>query len=204
MHPRFQLHGVKSTFLGILLGWILYPFFSEFGFYKKIQAKTQTETKAQLLFDSCNDGDTCKVRTTDGIQMTLRLLGVDAPEVAKQRGPKKSRHKGQVFGTESRNFLETLVKGKNMPVKLRGTDVYNRYLALVFLNDQETSDDKKSINATLIQEGYAFAYRPLSRKAEGAPSWAIDAEKEAQKNKKGLWALEIRPENPSIFRKTNK
>ena len=61
------------------------------------------------------------------------------------------------------------------------------------------------INKELISEGYAFAYRHPKTDPE-IRKWAIAAEEEAIRNKKGFWSLpeDKQPENPADFRKKAK
>ncbi len=193
----------------VLLGFLVYSLFPSLSLSKKNQT-FQSEVWTQLFFVKCFDGDTCVVKNKEGIQLTLRLLGVDAPEIKKNRGPKKNRNEGQIYGAESKVFLEEKVVGKTFNVKLLGSDVYNRYLALIFESNSEVSSqnakvqDAQSLNAKIIREGFAFAYQPPSTKYPPSPLWAVEAEKEAKKNKKGFWALSSLPENPSDFRKKHK
>lgn len=159
------------------------------------RAKPVVAEKHTLEILNCHDGDTCKAKNEEGLQLTLRLLGVDAPEVGSFS---KKGKKGQAFGAESRDYLRTQVVGKKIRVDLYGHDVYRRYLALLYA----APTDAKSVNEKLVEEGYAFAYSGKS--AADIKAWAQKAQTVAQAKKKGLWGLDNPPQDPSIFRKSQR
>lgn len=126
---------------------------------------------------NCHDGDTCRIQRPNGTQLTLRLIGIDAPELA------------QNFGRDARDYLQQRAVSRTLRIEIHGRDPYRRYLAILW-------DAQISLNEELVQNGYAFAYR--SR--EGVLNWAEAAEKMARKKKLGLWALTSIPEEPKIYR----
>ena len=123
-----------------------------------------------------SDGDTIMIRK-DGKVLTVRLIGVDAPEI---EGP--YRH-AEPFGDESRRYIVGLLDGQN--VSLQGDaaqpprDQYGRMLAYVY-----RSSDHKLINEEMIRSGYASAYRrfKFSHHAD-----FIDAEQQARAAHRGMW-----------------
>jgi len=171
-----------------------------------------------LQFTQCYDGDTCTAHDSFGYSLKLRLIGIDAPEMG------GGRKESQKFASEAKEFLNKLVKGSFQRVFILDGDKYGRFLVLInFKTDEHIRQSEKqslqscfnlpgkildaislrdifkgSVNAKILQEGFAFAYtksddfkiRDLSVKMQG----------EAQKIKKGLWSLEQPPENPSLFR----
>jgi endonuclease YncB( thermonuclease family) len=151
----------------------------------------------KLDFERCHDGDTCTVHNQEGLKMTLRLAGIDAPEVAKTRGPKKKRNKGQSYGAEAREYLNSRVDGKTLDVQILGNDVYNRYLAVLY------EGGRHNINQEMIEQGYAFSYKGKSDDPE-ISRWADKAEADARKNRRGLWGLANPPEDPSLYRRENR
>jgi micrococcal nuclease len=178
-------------FYPVLLGAILWAGDSP---ARKKSSTHGDPVSMELNFVRCHDGDTCLAKTKEGLSLKIRLLGVDAPEVAsKRRGSKSSS--GQTFGAEAAVALNKQVQGKTLPVDIHGTDAFGRHLALVW-----TTRKTPSINETLIRDGYAFAYR--GRRNKDLKDWAANAEEEARKNKKGFWALQQRPEAPYLFRKS--
>ena len=116
------------------------------------------------------DGDTIKVKVSRKIE-TVRLIGIDTPEVS------------DCFGDKATERIKELLKDKKvylLPDPLssdRGK--YDRLLRYVFL------PSGLCLNATLIQEGYAFnyIYQPFQFMKQ------FDyLEKEARENRLGLWS----------------
>jgi len=143
----------------------------------------------------CHDGDTCTGEDERNYTYTLRLVGIDAPEVS------WAGKRGQEFGNESKNFLEAQVKGKIFKVKLLGVDRYHRFLGLIM--DDAQKNMSHSINEWMLLQGYAYAYQGKGVEPE-VLKWSLSAENLARKQQKGLWALKIKPINPSEFRKLTK
>lgn len=122
------------------------------------------------------DGDTIKV-LMDNKEETVRLIGIDTPEVLDPRIPV------QCFGIEASNKAKELLTGKNVMLESDATqgekDKYGRLLRYVFL-------DKENFNKIMISEGFAHEYtyqnNPYKYQLE-----FIRAEKEARENKRGLW-----------------
>jgi endonuclease YncB( thermonuclease family) len=202
--------GMKRLYIYIIFifaGWLGFPWLSDISFRPQTVSARQAQnstTRVQLKFIRCHDGDTCVASTQEGILMTIRLLGVDAPEKAKTQGPMRLRSDGQIFGKESHLFVEQKVQDKKLWVDVSGTDVYNRYLGIIYPPEFDPNTQGPSLNQQIIEEGYAYAYRATSKKVPPSPDWAFAAELSAQKNKKGFWALEQKPQNPSDFRRMKK
>lgn len=137
-------------------------------------APTQTD-----LFSVTNviDGDTIKVNINGTVE-TLRLIGIDTPEVVDPRKPV------QCFGVESSNKAKELLSGKSVRLEADSTqgerDVYGRLLRYVFLSNGT------NFNKLMIEQGYAFEYTynlPYKYQTEFKK-----AEIYARENKLGLWA----------------
>ena len=134
------------------------------------------------------DGDTIKIDSKK-----IRLFGIDAPE--KKQFCKKpflsissiSFKKDYPCGEISTNFLKKKIDNKIINCKSLGMDRYKRYIAECFKG-------KKNINAFMVQNGQAVAYRKYSPKF-------ISYENNAKKEKLGLWAGTF--EMPWVYRKKN-
>lgn len=137
----------------------------------------------------CHDGDTCRARGPRNINLTLRLIGIDAPELESRKGA----YPAQAFATEARDYLRSRSVGRRLRVDIFGSDRYGRYLTEIF-------DGEKSINRELVEQGYAFAYRYRNQ----VLNWAAEAERSAKERGLGLWALRIRPEEPKIHRQKSR
>jgi|GEM_PF-1727718 len=152
----------------------------------------------KIRFVRCHDGDTCTGKTPEGLLIQLRLLGLDAPEVAPPGSFRRRRSSPpQPYALSSRDELCRRVVGRILPVEIRGSDPYRRYLAIVW---DGTRPSGVSINESLIREGYAFAYRAKFVDSD-IRRWAESAELGAQRDRRGLWGTQEKPLNPSEYRR---
>ena len=109
---------------------------------------------------SIHDGDTITVLQGKQ-QIKVRLFGIDAPELK------------QPYGKKSKQFLANLIAGKVVEVEKNGKDRYKRTIGSIYLND-------KDINAQMVENGYAWAYRKFSKKYTAQES-------KAKSQRLGLW-----------------
>ena len=134
------------------------------------------------------DGDTIKIKDNK-----IRLMGIDAPE-KKQQCQKPwlsisfvTFSKNYPCGKISAQRLKKRIDDKLITCKSSGKDRYKRFIAECFKG-------KRNINAFMVLNGYAVAYRKYSSKF-------ITHEKSAKKEKLGLWAGTF--EMPWEWRKKN-
>ena len=109
---------------------------------------------------SIHDGDTITVLQGKQ-QVKVRLFGIDAPELK------------QPYGKKSKQFLANLIAGKVVEVEGNGKDRYKRTIGTIYLNGAD-------INAQMVANGYAWAYRKFSKKYTAQES-------KAKKQGLGLW-----------------
>jgi micrococcal nuclease len=120
------------------------------------------------------DGDTIKVSIGGRVE-TIRLIGVDTPEV-------DSRKPVEIYGKEATEFTRRLSENKEVrlePDPQGDTrDTYGRLLRYVYLPDGTL------LNAEIIRQGYGHAYTrfPFTR-LEGFRA----LEREARQAGRGLW-----------------
>ena len=134
------------------------------------------EIKGKVV--AVSDGDTITVLDEmDKGNFKIRLDKIDAPE------------KKQPFGSKAKQFLSSLIFGKQVTVRFKAVDRYGRIIGTVYCDEVE-------INLVMVQNGYAWHYRHYDK----TPAY-IHAEKLARANKKGLWA-DNAPVNPYKFRKS--
>lgn len=88
------------------------------------------------------DGDTFEVNITGKVRMDF----IDAPE---SKGIEK------VKGLISKEWLKNKIEGKTVQLDIKEIDMYSRFLATVFLNDE-------NINGTLLKEHLAEVYSPAN------------------------------------------
>lgn len=122
------------------------------------------------------DGDTIVVHV-NGVDEKIRLTGVDTPESVH---PDKT--KNVPYGKVSSDYVKDLLSGKKVYLEydVSKTDRYGRILAYVYL------EDGVMLNKLLLEEGQGvlLTVPPNVKYADEF----VKAEKQAKKNKKGLWA----------------
>ncbi len=133
-----------------------------------------------------SDGDTVQAITPEGTKLKVRLYGIDAPETAKGQKP------GEPFGSDSRNYLTSLVSHKTVRVEIRDIDRYRRMVAILWLAE-------RNVNQEMIAAGMAEAYVEYLKQPYRSPF--LQAEQEAKIQSKGIWSQGRSYERPSRFRK---
>jgi micrococcal nuclease len=138
------------------------------------------------------DGDTLKVETAEGTKLTVRLYGIDAPEVERiNRRTGLISKQGQSYGKSSYEVLEAKVLRRKVKVDILDIDRYKRMVGIIYL-------DGRDINLEMVRGGWAWAYREYLDRPYA--SVYIEAEKEARDKGSGLWK-ERNPQPPWEFRK---
>jgi len=123
------------------------------------------------------DGDTVSV-DIHGVNTTLRLIGINTPEVV------DPRRTVECFGREASAEAKSILSGARVRIEKDPTqgelDKYGRLLAYVFL------ESGTFFNKYMIEEGYAYEYTyniPYKYQNEFK-----NAQKKAKKRARGLWA----------------
>ena len=110
------------------------------------------------------DGDTITVQLSSG-PVSVRFHSIDAPE------------KDQPWGQEARAALAGRLDGQQVALEVESQDRYERLVADVYLGDE-------NINAWLVQQGHACAYRDYLRD-QNYCAW----EGIARAGRRGQWSL---------------
>lgn len=133
------------------------------------------------------DGDTIVV-STNVADEKVRLIGVNTPETV------DPRKKVECFGKEASNFTKSILSGNRVSLEMDPTqgdrDKYGRLLRYVIL------ENGANFNKRLIEEGYAYeyTYRYPYKYQKGFKQ----AQKDAEFNKRGLWAASACGETSNI------
>ena len=125
---------------------------------------------------SITDGDTFTAINKDNLQLKIRVYGIDAPE------------KKQAYGSKSKDYLSSLIFGKNITIDVQSKDRYGRYVANVY------SPDGKDVSLLMIHEGMAWHSTQYDNNRI-----YDEAQEVAKKAKRGLWA-DSSPVAPWEFR----
>ncbi|MBR5675652.1 MAG: thermonuclease family protein [Neisseriaceae bacterium] len=125
-----------------------------------------------------SDGDSFTCRMNNDKKQTIRMSGIDAPEM------------NQTYGKNARAALQTALLGKKVRLQNISHDRYGRTLATVYLNNKDQ-------NLNMVATGNAWVYRRYNQK----PNY-IQAEQTAQQQKIGLWQNN-NPVYPEDWRRKN-
>lgn len=128
----------------------------------------------QARITKVTDGDTLRVLYL-GRGERVRLIGIDAPEVAWYGG------RGECYGVEAGLYARRRLSGRwvRLGFDADRRDRYGRLLAYVYLGEE-------LVNLTLVRLGYATAYPIAPNTTKGD---SIDAaEAEARSARRGLWS----------------
>jgi micrococcal nuclease len=138
-----------------------------------------------------NDGDTLTVHL-QGKPVLVRLIGVDAPEMAyskslyrkAQRAGRSATQEARAGAASREALLKLLAVGDKVRLKdgrpqTDKRDRYGRLLAFVYLADG------RLLNQVMIAQGWAQAYRSFAYQHKEA---FLEAQSEARRERRGLWA----------------
>ena len=117
------------------------------------------------------DGDTLEV---NGVR--VRLHGIDAPE---HDQPCWFRRQRWLCGVEAKRVLANQLYGKQVVCEVRDRDVYGRDVATCSIGGRD-------INAWMVEEGWALAYRRYSH------AYVVQ-EARARRERRGLWRSQFAP-----------
>lgn len=135
-----------------------------------------------------SDGDTFSV-SMDGKQEKVRLIGVDTPETVKPNSPQ------ECYGKAASDFTKNSLLGKSVRLEAdpinQNRDRYDRLIRYAYLQDGSL------YNATLIREGYGFAYLsfPFTKSDEFR-----QLQVNARQNSRGVWSGDCKISNPDSNR----
>ncbi len=132
------------------------------------------------------DADTLRVSHSDGNLDRVRILGIDAPEVAHSK-----QEISQPSGEACKNFLHLLV-GTEVTIETTRRDNYGRVLGRVISDDSD-------IGLLLLKTGCAWIYYPLGLEKDVRAIYQA-AYENARMNKIGLFSRS-RYVTPTVWRR---
>lgn len=125
------------------------------------------------------DGDTVDAVTAGGRRVRVRLLGIDAPEIA------HSRQAAQCGAVDAQRQLRRLVSESNIRlVTDPGSDSVDRYGRLLGYLDSDAGD----VGLRLLQAGLVEAWHPSQTATPDRFAQYRTAEQTASQARKGSWA----------------
>lgn len=150
---------------------------SKIDFSKLFSSSSDEILVDYYIVEKVVDGDTIKVKM-DGELKTIRLIGLDTPEVV---DPRKVV---ECFGQEASNKAKEILNNKKVRLEIDDSqgdqDNYGRLLRYVYL------EDNTFLNKWMIENGYGHEYTyeiPYIHQSKFQ-----EAENFARENKLGLWS----------------
>lgn len=133
-------------------------------------AVTQSASAKKVIVTDVTDGDTIKVRMSDGEVETVRLIGIDTPETRPT----------ECFGREATAKMQVLVGGKEIMLVQDPADDRDNFGRLLRYVSVEGVD----AGAVMIRDGFAHSYKQY-------PHPRLDEynvlERNARNTSSGLW-----------------
>lgn len=129
--------------------------------------------------DSVADGDTLTIRDTAGFPTVVRLLGIDAPEVA------HNGHPAECGAEAAKQALTQLTKGRRVNLYTDpGSDRVDRYGRLLAYVEDLTAGD---IAEQLLRRGLVVSWYPTSAARPSRDHTYSAAQETAEKSHVGSW-----------------
>ncbi|MBA4371892.1 MAG: thermonuclease [Thermodesulfovibrio sp.] len=169
------------------LGSLLYGLIDRSVNGTKKEASPGRSQSSLIRVDRVFDGDTVTVMT-GGRSEKVRLIGIDAPEMAQKP-----------WGRKSKQHLEDIIAASEGKVSIERDvverDKYGRLLGYI------RTSDSRLINEMMVRDGYAVLYTfpPNVKYVDVLTS----AQREARDKKIGIWGRNGLRQEPSEYRKTH-
>jgi len=140
-------------------------------------ARAEVDFRARVV--SIGDGDTRRVQPGDNLE-TIRLAGIDAPEMAQVP-----------YGEQARRYLQIrLPLQRQVTIHPLSSDRYGRTVAEVI--------GDVNLNLALVEDGQAFVYPKYLGQCDAREY--LDAEYRARRHRFGIWRVPGGIERPWLFR----
>jgi endonuclease YncB( thermonuclease family) len=131
--------------------------------------------------------------------MSIRLYGVDCPELQKR----KSDAPSQPFAAEATDFTSDMVLGKTVRIKLLRKDQYGRAVAKVEGRRRFPPFSRRDVSSELVRNGFATIYTGGGAEYDGQRDTLEDLQAQAMKRKRGVWSLKDMV-SPAEFKRQQK
>ncbi len=150
------------------------------------QGNAQAITTLQGKVVGIADGDTITIFDMANKQQSIRLQGIDSPEMR------------QDFGEQAKQNLANLIYGRQVTIEYSKRDNYGHILGKVLLLDG------LDVNLEQIKDGMAWHYKQYEdEQLKADRKTYARAEREAREARRGLWADTL-PMPPWAWRRTER
>lgn len=150
-----------------------------------------SENGGTVVVTSVTDGDTFDIQYPDGRDDTVRLLGVDTPEVYSKVSPGEFGGANAAcldnWADRATSFVESNVEGQNVRIEFDENEgqrgYYDRLLTYTYVEETH-------LNHRLVRQGYGRVYTEsdFAKKDE-----FLEAQQEARDQNRGLWGCSTDP-----------
>jgi len=150
---------------------------------------------ASAIVTEVIDGDTVRVRLSDGTIEKIRIIGMDTPESKDPRKPV------ECFAHEATEHLRALLQSVGDSASLTrdvisgNRDTYQRLLRHIYI--EPSGKAAIDIAERMIRDGYAYAYTKYPFE-QGKMERYVQTQKEARENGRGLWAPGVCESDPRV------
>lgn len=144
----------------------------------------------QFTVTHVHDGDTIGVGGR-GIELKVRLAGIDAPETSRSKGDT-----GQPYSQQAKRYLTDLVLNKSIIVDSYGLDPDHRMVGVVYVGT-------KNINLEMVKAGLAEVTRGTPPKGFDLRPYR-EAQENAREERMGMWSLGDKYISPVDWKKIDK
>ncbi|MFZ1325829.1 MAG: thermonuclease family protein [Candidatus Contendobacter sp.] len=147
---------------------------------KALPSATARGAELTCVVAAVHDGDTLVADCPAG-EIKVRVFGIDAPEM-----------KQEPWGDRSREALRGLLpRFGSITLRVMDRDQYGRTVAQVFIGERDAGLE-------LVQQGRAIVYEQYNH----SPAYR-QAQAEAKKAKRGIWAKAGGQQDPAAWRRLN-
>lgn len=165
---------VSVCLLVVVVGWLIFQRFSKPPDSVPSSSSSIHSAPSNILSVEVIDGDTIKVIGDSGIPISIRLAGIDAPEL------------GQPFGLESKEFLMSKLTNETPRILYKKEGKYGRKVCTILVGQSD-------LGLEALKAGLAWDTPDSGEQYQSASAVA-------QKHKLGLWR-QNNPQPPWEYRK---
>ena len=159
---------------------VIKPFITALGLIAFLSGTVQGGSATEGYVDAFLDGDTIIINQT-----SIRLKGIDAPEMSQTCQSKSGR--AYYCGDAALTHLKSIIGQQTLVCRGDQKDAYGRLIAYCETNGVD-------LNGAMVEAGWAVAYTHYEDTYEAQ-------ERIAKKDKRGIWQGEFT--RPAIFRSTS-